>query len=205
MQKNSTQAPHKPELLHLPSLLQTVEADGYTVDAYRTALKQANNAIGKLFTDGAPATELVAWQSTATDALLSHLWNHTLPEHSRESLALIAVGGYGRAELHPHSDIDILILCATQYREADEEIGKFVTALWDLGLDVGHSVRDIAQCVKEASADVTVITNLLESRLLSGPEPLFKELHRAIDPTQMWPSSDSVSYTHLTLPTILLV
>lgn len=185
-----TPASGRPELLHLPSLLQAVEADGYSVAAYRSALDKANKAIAKLFDEGAPATELVAWQSTVTDSLLTHLWSHTLPKHTRDSLALIAVGGYGRAELHPHSDIDILILLAPQYGEADEEIGKFVTALWDLGLDVGHSVRDIAQCVTEASTDVTVITNLLESRLLSGSDTLFDELHRAIDPTQMWSSSD---------------
>ena len=184
----STDSHH--ELLHLPSLLQQVELQNNEISAYREALAQANEVIGKLFEEGTPAPELVAWQSAVTDALLVHLWQHIMPVGTIDAQALIAVGGYGRAELHPHSDIDILILTTADYTGANEEISRFVTALWDLGLDVGHSVRDISQCVAEATADVTVITNLLESRWLSGSEALFNELHNAISPRCMWTSSD---------------
>ncbi len=178
------------ELLHLPSMIKEVEAQGATVSAYRDALKQARSTLMQLFTEGAPAAELIAWQSAITDTLVDHLWQRTIPDHAGDSLALIAVGGYGRAELHPHSDIDILILTETGYTSADDEISKFVTALWDLGLDIGHSVRDINRCIEEATADVTVITNLLESRILTGSEALFYDLRRAIEPAQMWPAPE---------------
>jgi len=176
------------ELLHLASMIARVESQGATVAAYRDALDQARQALMVLFSDGAKASELIGWQSAITDALVRHLWLNAIPPESLESLALIAVGGYGREELHPHSDIDILVLTSDNFTEADEPIGKFVTALWDLGFDVGHSVRDVSRCVEEAGADVTVITNLLESRLLCGSAELFNTLHNAIGPEIIWPA-----------------
>lgn len=178
------------ELLHLPSLVEGVEAAGSTITAYRDALAQSRSALTRLFHADAPAAELIAWQSAITDTLINHLWHRIIPEPAQQHLALVAVGGYGRAELHPNSDIDILILTELDYQDADEEIGKFITALWDLGLDVGHSVRDISHCVTEATADVTVITNLLESRILCGAAQLFEDLHKAIEPAHMWPAAD---------------
>ena len=178
--------PGAPELLHLGSVIQKVESQGCTISAYRNALSDARKALHELFVDGAPAAELIAWQSAVTDTLIIHLWDQIIPTCAASNLALVAVGGYGRAELHPNSDIDILILTEIEYQASDEEISRFVTSLWDLGLDVGHSVRDINHCVDEAQSDVTVITNLLESRLLCGAEKLFKDLHKAIEPTQMW-------------------
>ena len=106
------------------------------------------------------------------------------------SLALLAVGGYGRSELHPNSDIDILILTADDYTAADEDIAAFVTALWDTGLDIGHSVRDIPRSVQEALADVTVVTNLLQSRLLIGAESLYTRLRNSIAPDKVWGVAD---------------
>jgi [protein-PII] uridylyltransferase len=94
-------------------------------------------------------------------------------------IALVAVGGYGRQELYPKSDIDLLVLLdaepdATLRQKLPELIGQ----LWDIGMEVGHSIRTVAQCLTE-SADITVQTNLLESRLVSGNAKLFEELQRA--------------------------
>ncbi len=178
------------ELLHLPSLLSKIESQGFSVAAYKSALDKTRSAIEKLFHQGAPATELIGWQSRVTDALLEQLWHHILPTETQTLVALVAVGGYGRSELHPYSDIDILILHANGYTGADEPISRFVTALWDLGMDVGHSVRDVERCVEEAAADVTVITNLLESRLLCGASVLYEQLRDAIRPDQMWSSAE---------------
>ncbi len=171
-------------------MLQAIEAQNHSLAAYRAALESAKSAINELFLRDAPSTDLVKWQSNVTDALLVHLWTHLLPAETAPSATLVAVGGYGRAELHPYSDIDILILLAPGYTDADEQIGQFVTALWDLGMDVGHSVRDVRMCVDEAANDVTVITNLLESRLLCGAQSLFDELHNAIQPSSMWSPED---------------
>ena len=90
--------------------------------------------------------------------------------------ALVAVGGYGRGELHPQSDIDLLVLLDSTEGDADEAIGRFLTFLWDIGLEVGHSVRTLDDCEAQARRDVTILTTLMETRLLSGPGRLFAEL-----------------------------
>ena len=177
-------------LLHLPSLVAEVQSKGATIAAYRDAFAQARTAIDKLFQQDVPAAEPLAWQSAVSDALIINLWLHHISEASAPSLALLAVGGYGRAELHPNSDIDILILTADDYTAADDEIAAFVTALWDTGLDIGHSVRDIPRSIQEAVADVTVVTNLLQSRLLCGSEMLYSQLRESIHPSRVWDVAD---------------
>ncbi|MGB5621298.1 MAG: [protein-PII] uridylyltransferase, partial [Gammaproteobacteria bacterium] len=106
-----------------------------------------------------------------------------------EELALVAVGGYGRGELHPCSDIDIMILLP---REDDdvwrEPLEIFLTFLWDIGLEVGHSVRTVEDCLVQAGADITVATTLMESRLLDGPRRLFKQMVEAVGPDHIWPT-----------------
>jgi [protein-PII] uridylyltransferase len=95
--------------------------------------------------------------------------------------AIVAVGGYGRGELFPHSDIDILILLRQPPDEEDRAtIENLVSLLWDLGLSLGHSVRTIEQCHFEAERDITVLTSLLESRLIAGPRGHFESFSRAI-------------------------
>ncbi|MEJ1959707.1 MAG: nucleotidyltransferase domain-containing protein [Nitrosomonadales bacterium] len=91
-------------------------------------------------------------------------------------LALVAVGGYGRNELYPHSDIDLLILLPQQPDTALQyQLQDLIGMLWDIGLEVGHSIRTIDDCMTE-SADVTVLTTLLDSRLVAGNHVLFREL-----------------------------
>jgi hypothetical protein len=89
-------------------------------------------------------------------------------------LALVAVGGYGRGELHPCSDIDILVIVPEGDGAWRDRVAAFLTFLWDIGLEVGHSVRSVAECARQAEADVTVVTTLMESRLLDGPAALFE-------------------------------
>jgi [protein-PII] uridylyltransferase len=95
-------------------------------------------------------------------------------------VALLAVGGYGRRELFPYSDIDLLVLLE---REPDpqriSQLERFITYLWDIGLEVGHSVRTIDECLSEARKDITVETNLLEARLLDGNHALFSAFQQA--------------------------
>ena len=98
---------------------------------------------------------------------------YPLPDHA----ALVAVGGYGRGELYPHSDVDVLILLAMEPGPADiQAIQRFVAAMWDLGLEPSHSVRDIRQCLELAAQDVTTETALLEARWLSGSTELVRHL-----------------------------
>ena len=103
----------------------------------------------------------------------------------------IAVGGYGRGELHPSSDIDIMVLLPkSDSADWQPDIERFLTFLWDIGLEVGHSVRSIDDCQRESLADISVATTLFEARLLAGPEPLFAGMRRALAPDRLWSSQD---------------
>jgi len=119
-----------------------------------------------------------------TDRALRGAWDACeLPA----SLALVAVGGYGRGELAPHSDIDILVLLPDQpVAHLEARIERFIGLAWDLGLDLGSSVRSVSQCIEEAGNDVTVRTSLLEARQITGSATLFEEFSRryrdALDP-----------------------
>ncbi len=157
--------------------------------ACKTALQIGRDAVHNAFIHGASAAQLLLWQTEVTDLVFGHLWNQQTEKFT--GMELIAVGGYGRAELHPHSDVDICILleaAATEQQAMD--LSAWVTSLWDLGLDIGHSVRTLEDCVREASDDVTVITNLMESRLLCGSGSLFKQMRAATAPEKMWPPGE---------------
>ena len=99
-----------------------------------------------------------------------------------QQAALVAVGGYGRGELFPYSDVDVLILLHEAPDQAvRSHLEEFVQMLWDLGLDVGHSIRTIDECMAESKADITVQTSLLEARLVTGNMLLFGQLEAAYD------------------------
>jgi [protein-PII] uridylyltransferase len=119
--------------------------------------------------------------SGVADAALRGLWSHA--EFASE-VCLVATGGYGRGELFPHSDIDVLILLPNHMdAEADEAFSRsasqFITSCWDAGLEIGSSVRTVSQCLAEAASDITVQTSLLESRLLTGSRKVFESFRQA--------------------------
>jgi [protein-PII] uridylyltransferase len=104
---------------------------------------------------------------------------------------LVATGGYGRGELYPSSDIDLLVLLAGEPSEAEREpLERLIGTLWDIGLEIGHSVRTVQGCVDAAGGDVTVATTLLESRYLAGSRTLYRALQaalgRAADPASFF-------------------
>lgn len=110
------------------------------------------------------------------DRVLKEVETH-YPLPSQASLC--AVGGYGRGELYPCSDIDLLILLkASPTAEEQELLEVFIATLWDLGLEVGHSVRTVDECLEEARKDITIETGLLESRLILGDRNNFRELEK---------------------------
>jgi [protein-PII] uridylyltransferase len=125
------------------------------------------------------ATDLTRSLARHVDATLATLWAECgMPP----SAALVAVGGYGRGELFPYSDVDVLILLPAEHSDAMREtVGHFVTACWDTGLEIGSSVRSSAECLAEAARDVTVQTALLESRCIGGSKRLYTQFHKAQD------------------------
>ncbi|TCV65012.1 UTP--GlnB (protein PII) uridylyltransferase GlnD [Vibrio crassostreae] len=135
-----------------------------------------------------PVTDLVLLRSEYMDLLLNRLWEH-FGFNKLPHISLVAVGGYGRGELHPLSDIDILIVSQKTLPPAlGEKVSQFITLLWDLRLEVGHAVRTIAECLDIGIDDLTVATNLQESRLLCGSEDTFQELKLKIHSDSFWPS-----------------
>jgi [protein-PII] uridylyltransferase len=118
-----------------------------------------------------PARVLAA-HAAVVDSLLARLWASCVKDRGA---ALVAVGGYGRGALFPHSDVDVLVLLPDG-RAPDADVERFVGMLWDCGLEPGHSVRTLTECVEEAGKDVTVDTSLLEARLVAGNAELVADL-----------------------------
>jgi [protein-PII] uridylyltransferase len=133
--------------------------------------------------DGKPE-KLLRGLRRSVDSVLSEAWRAcSLPPGA----ALVAVGGYGRGELFPYSDVDVLILLGAPLDAIMQaRVEGLVQLFWDLGLEIGHSIRTVDECMSEAEADITVQTSLLEARLVTGSQTLFAQLQKryreAMDP-----------------------
>ena len=134
--------------------------------------------------------ELIENRSDFYDALLIQLWQE-MGLSEQLGISLIAVGGYGRREMFPLSDLDFLILVEqTPIPEIEEKITQFIQFLWDCGFEVGHSVRTLQQCESEGKQDITIATNLLEARFLTGNRPLFDALNELVKNASFWSKED---------------
>ncbi|MEH6824838.1 MAG: [protein-PII] uridylyltransferase [Motiliproteus sp.] len=167
---------------------QQLASSGSFLTLFKSALKQGQETLDQRFRDGVDIRTLIYGRAWMMDQLLQHAWQqYTWPADG--SISLVAVGGYGRGELHPHSDIDLLILLrhdnAEQFRDSIE---AFLTLLWDFSLDVGSSVRTIEQCAEQASQDITIATNLIESRTLVGNDQLRQRMYTQVTDDHIWSS-----------------
>ncbi|NIR60654.1 MAG: [protein-PII] uridylyltransferase, partial [Gammaproteobacteria bacterium] len=157
---------------------------------FRRALAHGHEVLWREFRTDAPATELVHGRTRLVDQLIVRAWHRSVGPGATP-IALVAVGGYGRGELLPRSDIDLMILLDEAGRERyREDVTTFITFLWDIGLEVGHSARTVADCVDEATRDITVATNLMEARILAGAPDLFESMRAAVGPERIWPSRE---------------
>ncbi|MFC3606428.1 [protein-PII] uridylyltransferase [Stutzerimonas tarimensis] len=160
------------------------------IPAFKKAIRRAREVLDQRFAEDRDIRQLILARAWFVDQILIHAWSR-FDWNKPGDIALIAVGGYGRGELHPYSDIDLLILLSEDSREIYRSpIESFLTLLWDIGLEVGQSVRSVAECAEEARADLTVITNLMESRTIAGPERLRAAMVEVTSPAHMWPSRD---------------
>ncbi len=156
----------------------------------KIAIKQHNSHLKDTFSTDKPILDFLHAKSQFIDSLLEVIWQRFIINNSI-NFALIAVGGYGRQEMFPHSDIDILVLFHDDSREQDkQQLSDFCTFLWDTGLKLGLSVRSTSECIQATDDDQTILTNLMESRHLTGNETLTLELNKQILTRHTWSSED---------------
>ena len=157
---------------------------------FREVLDRGTELLKERFEAEEAIEDLVRDRARLVDITLRAAWVRHAGKYA-DDLALIAVGGYGRGELHPSSDIDIMVLLPkSDSADWQPDIERFLTFLWDIGLEVGHSVRSIDDCQRESLADISVATTLFEARLLAGPESLFAGMRRALAPDRLWSSQN---------------
>jgi [protein-PII] uridylyltransferase len=155
--------------------------------AFRDLLRQAHDDLQTRFLAEEPVEDLVHARAALIDTVLREVWRTHLGADAA-AWALVAVGGYGRAELHPCSDVDLLVLVPSPVDPAGRaHIEKLIAFLWDIGLEVGHSVRSVEECAQESRADVGVMTTLLEARLIAGNSQLLEAMRTALAPERIWP------------------
>jgi len=165
---------------------EALATDPAPLKLFKSTLKAGNQYLIDQFENGAPISSLLSERAWFIDQLVVRAWDLKLQS---QDLSLVAVGGYGRGELHPASDIDLMVIRPWRIKpEIKTRLADFLRFLWDIGLEVGHSVRSVNDCVKQAKTDITVATNIMESRLLTGREDLFTAMTVATGPKKIWPT-----------------
>jgi [protein-PII] uridylyltransferase len=152
----------------------------------KEAISTINDGLKNFYSGGSQVEDIVYGRANLIDRVLITVFNHLFSNIS-QSVSLLSVGGYGRGELHPGSDIDLLILLKeAENNQTKEALEKLVMLLWDSKLEIGHSVRTVEECVAEAEKDITVTTNIMESRLVAGDATLFEEMKSQTEPDKIW-------------------
>jgi len=166
--------------------------------ACKQFINDGRQAVRERHDTGASGTDVVHWLSLMMDTMVTDLFSDILADAASPApleghLALAAVGGYGRGELNPFSDVDIMFLHDGSIpQEVVEAFAqKLLYFLWDLRLDVGYSVRTPTDCIEMAASDATIKTALIDCRFLAGHRPLFDTLHKTVFKQILPKSSDS--------------
>jgi [protein-PII] uridylyltransferase len=172
----------------LPRLPTAVPRSGVSAEA-RRALRQllddVDRVLATAFRDGADASALARRRGEAVARVVAHVWTACLGEVT--GAALFAVGGFGRGPLFPYSDVDLLALVQAPEPARLRALEQFFATLWDVGLKVGHAVRDAAQCRALAAQDASVFTSLLDARRLAGDAAFDARLQAIVDDPALWP------------------
>lgn len=154
---------------------------------YKNILNTADKKLADDFLEHQEVINLVRIRGWYVEQVIIKLWQLLV---NTDKLSLVAVGGFGRGDLHPFSDVDLLILKPRQVKAFDVQISDFIQALWDIGLDVGSSVRTAKECFEQAKDDVTVATNLMEARFIMGNNKSFIQMQKAVNAKKIWKGED---------------
>ena len=158
------------------------------IKALKDAVSTIDEGLKTIYQNGCDVNDIVYGRADLTDRLIKVIYAHLFKDLDQE-IALVAVGGYGRGELHPKSDIDLMVLLKQEENQKTRELlEKFLMLLWDIRLEIGHSVRTVAECIDESTKDITVATNIMESRLLVGSEDLFASMKEKTGAEHIWDS-----------------
>jgi [protein-PII] uridylyltransferase len=156
------------------------------ISCYREAVGNARKILDECFLQKNDIESIIKDEAWFVDQLLIHAWEQ-YDWKDADDISLIAVGGYGRAELHPYSDIDIqVLLTKSDKSKYKDDIEHFLTFLWDINLEIGQSVRSIKENQQEAAKDITVATSLIESRTLCGNPALLDTVMSQIEKKKVW-------------------
>jgi [protein-PII] uridylyltransferase len=148
-------------------------------DALREQVAAGRDALRREYLQKPEPRQLLQRHSHLIDRIVKAVWTQIEPVRSA---ALVATGGYGRGELYPYSDIDLLVLLPAEPDAAEREgVERLIGTFWDIGLEIGHSVRTVQGCLDTAQADITIQTTLLEARFLIGSRRLFRGLQAGLD------------------------
>lgn len=184
----SVAAPTSPAGGSAPSTSGGPDGDAAWAAATRSALAQADADLATRFDRGGDVDDLVAARAASVDGLIRAAWTRCLPENA--GLALFAIGGYGRGELFPQSDIDVLVLADDALQQTHRDaLARFLALLWDAGLQASQAVRSPAQCT-EAATDQTALTAMIESRALVADAAASDALRAAVAPEKVWPARE---------------
>jgi len=148
------------------------------LEAMRVGLRQSRDTLREAYLGGKPASWLLREHARLIDRILQEIWGAHGPS---KGMALVATGGYGRGELFPCSDVDVLVLLGGELPASERErVERLIGMFWDVGLEIGHSVRSVDACAELARSDITIETSLMEARQLAGNAALFRRLSRII-------------------------
>ena len=165
---------------------QEIDQEAHPLPIFKRTLKTGYEYLTEQFKSGENIELIIKKQSWLIDQLLILAWQQFI---NSDEFSLIAVGGYGRSELLLASDIDLMVLEKPRTKkDTKHQLESFLTFLWDFGLEIGHSVRTVKECRYEAKNDITIMTNIMESRFLCGNETLYEEMRKATGPKKIWPT-----------------
>jgi [protein-PII] uridylyltransferase len=174
------------ELFDPEQFYQQLSATSKPIPLLKETLNTVRQRMDERFKAEVDIRKLIYGRAWVMDKILEGIWQRFDWPDSKH-IELIAVGGYGRGELHPYSDVDILILLdGVEPETYQESISQFLTLLWDINLDIGSSVRTIEECCREAQNDITIATNLIESRPIVGSGDLHTRMYEEVTSEGAW-------------------